>query len=81
MTKLALALPLALSMAFAPVTAAFADTTSAKHHVKRAPAPVAQQHKIACTKYGCFPIARNCTPYGQLDWRGNPTGYDGIACR
>ena len=81
MKNLTLALPLAFSMALAPLSFASAETSSTKHHVKRAPARVVQQPKVACTKLGCFPIARNCTPYGQLDWRGNPTGYDGIACR
>ena len=81
MTKLTLALSLTLAMALAPLSIASADAKTTKHHAKRTTARVAQQPKIACTKYGCFPISPNCTPYGQLDWRGNPTGYDGIACR
>jgi hypothetical protein len=81
MTKLTLALPLALSMALAPMSIAGAETISTKHHVKRAPARVVQQNKIACTKYGCFPIASRCTPHTQLDFWGNPTGYDQIICR
>ncbi len=36
---------------------------------------------VACTKYGCFPVAPNCRPQTQLDWWGNPTGYDQIVCR
>lgn len=41
----------------------------------------AEPAHIACTKYGCFPVAPNCRPQTQLDWWGNPTGYDAIACR
>jgi hypothetical protein len=26
-------------------------------------------------------VPRNCTPHTQLNWWGNPTGYDAIACR
>jgi len=81
MTKLTLALYLALSMALVPLSLASAETNSGKHHAKRAPARVVQQPKVACTKLGCFPVAPNCTPHTQLDWRGNPTGYDAIGCR
>jgi len=75
------ALPLLLAMAAAPLSLASADTKPAKHHAKRTTAHVVQQQKVACTKLGCFPVAPNCVPHTQLDWRGNPTGYDGIACR
>jgi hypothetical protein len=81
MTRVIFAVPLLLAFAAAPLSLALADTKPANHHAKRTPARVVQQQKVACTKLGCFPIAPNCTPYGQLDWRGNPTGYDGIACR
>lgn len=81
MRNLTLALPLALSMALAPLSLASADTASTRHPVKRAPARVVQQQRVACTKLGCFPVAPNCVPHTQLDWRGNPTGYDAIACR
>ena len=79
MTRL-LTLTVALAIAAAP-SLAFAETSSSKHHVKRAPTRVVQQPKVACTKLGCFPVAPNCTPHTQLDWRGNPTGYDAIGCR
>jgi hypothetical protein len=37
--------------------------------------------QIACTKLGCIPIPPQCHPQGgMLDFRGNPTGYDGIVC-
>jgi hypothetical protein len=46
-----------------------------KHHVRKA------SGQIACTKAGCFPIPARCHPQGgMLDFRGNPTGYDGIIC-
>lgn len=81
MTKLTLTILVALSIGSAPFSLAAAQTASAKHHAKRQHARVVQQPKVACTKLGCFPIASRCTPHTQLDWRGNPTGYDQIICR
>ena len=81
MTRTMFALPLLLSLAAAPLSVASADTKPAKHHHKRSLARVVPEQKVACTKLGCFPVAPNCAPHTQLDWRGNPTGYDAIACR
>ncbi len=55
------------------------STTQAQtsHAARRAVPP----SHIACTKLGCFPVAPNCYPHTQLDWWGNPTGYDQITCR
>ena len=71
--KLASLVMLAAALALAPGVA------SAKHSKKYVRS--AQPSQIACTKYGCYPIAPNCHPTTQYDWRGNPTGYDAIACR
>jgi hypothetical protein len=56
-----------------------AGAKQSKKHVAHNAA--AQPTHIACTKYGCFPVAANCRPQTQLDWWGNPTGYDQIVCR
>jgi hypothetical protein len=72
--KLALTIALAVGMALA---SGAANAKHSKKHVVRA----AQPEHIACTKYGCYPIARNCRPQTQYDFWGNPTGYDAIACR
>lgn len=72
--KLASLTMIALAITLAP------SISSAKHirkHVVR----TAQPEHIACTKYGCYPVPPNCIPHTQLDWWGNPTGYDAIACR
>ena len=73
--KLASVIALAFAIAVAP---GFADAAQpkSKKHVR-----TAQPAKIACTKYGCYPIAPNCQPTTQYDWWGNPTGYDRIVCR
>jgi hypothetical protein len=71
--KLIFMLALALSVALAPGIATAKQT---KKQVRSA-----QPAHVACTKYGCFPIAPNCRPQTQLDWWGNPTGYDRIVCR
>jgi hypothetical protein len=68
---------LMISLAFALASGAAEAKQSKKHHVVR----TAQPEHIACTKYGCYPVPRNCTPHTQLNWWGNPTGYDAIACR
>jgi hypothetical protein len=66
---------LAAAIALAPGLAEAAQ--SKKPRVNRNTQP---EH-IACTKYGCHPIPPNCTPATQLDFWGNPTGYDRIVCR
>jgi hypothetical protein len=77
--KLASLMMLATVLALAPGVAAAKQAKKhvEKHHVTR----TAQPKHIACTKYGCYPVPANCTPHTQLNWWGNPTGYDGIACR
>jgi hypothetical protein len=65
-----------LAVAFA-ITSGLAEAKQSKKHVTRTAPP---EH-VACTKYGCYPVPANCTPHTQLNWRGNPTGYDAIACR
>ncbi|HZD91032.1 MAG TPA: hypothetical protein VE224_13100 [Pseudolabrys sp.] len=49
-------------------------------HYRRARHRYRDGRKIACTPGGCHPIPRGCYPTPQLDWRGNPTGYDAIVC-
>lgn len=73
--KLASLIMVAAALALAPGVASAKQVK--KHHVTR----TAQPEHIACTKYGCYPVPANCTPHTQLNWFGNPTGYDGIACR
>jgi len=65
---------LAAAIALAP---GIAVAKQSKKHVVRS----AQPPHVACTKLGCFPVAPNCRPQTQLDWRGNPTGYDQVVCR
>lgn len=65
---------LATALALAPGIATAKQST--KHVVR-----TAQPEHVACTKYGCYPVPANCTPHTQLNWWGNPTGYDAIACR
>jgi hypothetical protein len=48
-----------------------------QRHVTR---PQARQRKIACTRYGCFPVPPGCHPIIAFDPFGNPTGYDAIFC-
>ena len=71
--KFASLMMLAAALALAP---GVAMAKQGKKHVR-----MAQPAKIACTKYGCHPIAPNCQPTTQYDWWGNPTGYDRIVCR
>lgn len=72
--KLVCLLALAAAIALAPGAA---GAKQKKHHVTHP----AQPAHVACTKYGCYPIASNCRPTTQFDWWGNPTGYDAIVCR
>jgi hypothetical protein len=72
--KLVSMIALAAAIALTPGLA------SAKQSKKSA-ARTAQPAHIACTKYGCYPIAPNCRPATQYDFWGNPTGYDRIDCR
>lgn len=72
--KLAAMMMLAAAVALTPGTA---GAKQSKKHLTR----TAQPTHVACTKYGCYPIAPGCQPTTQLDWRGNPTGYDRIVCR
>jgi hypothetical protein len=74
--KLVSTIALAAAIALAP---GIAGAKQNNKHVTRSAA--AQPAHIACTKYGCAPVAPNCRPHTQLDWRGNPTGYDQIVCR
>ena len=74
--KLASIIALAFVIAIAP---GFADAAQTKN--KKQITRSAQPAHVACTKYGCFPVAPNCRPQTQLDWWGNPTGYDQIVCR
>jgi hypothetical protein len=71
--KLASLILLAAAVALA---SGAADAKQKRKHVR-----TAQPEHIACTKYGCYPIAPNCRPVTQYDFWGNPTGYDAIACR
>jgi hypothetical protein len=71
--KLASTIVLAFAVALA---SGAADAKQKRKHVTR----TAQPAHIACTKYGCYPIAPNCRPQTQYDFWGNPTGYDAIAC-
>jgi hypothetical protein len=71
-----LAVVISLAVAFA-LASGLAEAKQGKKHVVRTAPP---EH-VACTKYGCYPIARNCRPQTQYDFWGNPTGYDAIACR
>jgi hypothetical protein len=71
------AMMISFSVALALTSGLAEAKQSRKHHVVR----TAQPEHIACTKYGCYPVPRNCTPHTQLNWWGNPTGYDAIACR
>ena len=71
--KIATLIALAAALALAP------DAATAKS--KKRAANSAEAGHVACTKYGCFPIASNCQPQTQFDWWGNPTGYDQIVCR
>ena len=73
--KLVWMIALAASVAFTP---GFADAAQSK---KQRTARTAQPSHVACTKYGCYPIAPNCRPTTQYDFWGNPTGYDRIVCR
>jgi hypothetical protein len=72
--KLASLLMLTAAIALAP---GVSIAKQSKKHVVRS----AEPNQIACTKYGCYPIARNCQPTTQYDFFGNPTGYDRIVCR
>ena len=72
--KLISILALAVAIALAP---GIATAKQNKKQITRS----AQPAHVACTKYGCFPVAPNCRPQTQLDWWGNPTGYDQIVCR
>ena len=58
---------------------ALAAKTKKKAVRHRARAQPEQQ--IACTFLGCHPVPAGCHPQIGYDWRGNPTGYDAIACR
>jgi hypothetical protein len=71
--KLATLAALAVAISLAPGVAL---AKQSKKYVRKA-----QPSHIACTKYGCYPIAPNCKPATQLDFWGNPTGYDRIVCR
>ena len=71
--KLASLTMIALAIALAP---SVAGAKQSKKYVRSA-----EPARVACTKYGCQPIAPNCRPTTQYDWRGNPTGYDAIVCR
>jgi hypothetical protein len=73
--KLASLLMVAAAVALAPGIATAKQ--SKKHHVVR----IAEPGHIACTRYGCFPVPSNCRPHTQLNWWGNPTGYDAVTCR
>jgi hypothetical protein len=77
LTMLALTLALAPGIAGAKQANTPAKKPVEKHHVAR----TTQPEHIACTKYGCYPVPANCIPHTQLNWWGNPTGYDAIACR
>jgi hypothetical protein len=72
--KLVSMIALAAAIALAPGVAAAKQT-------KKRVTQTAQPSHVACTKYGCYPIAPNCKPATQLDFWGNPTGYDRIVCR
>jgi len=37
--------------------------------------------QVACTPFGCQRIPPNCHPKTTYYWNGDPTGFDGIACR
>ena len=38
------------------------------------------EQQIACTFLGCHPVPAGCHPQIGYDWRGNPTGFDVVAC-
>ena len=71
--KLASLLMVTAAIALAP---GMATAKQSKHYLR-----TAQPSQIACTKYGCFPIAPSCFTTTQYNWRGDPTGYDRIVCR
>ncbi len=37
--------------------------------------------QIACTRWGCRPIPRNCRITTEYDFFGNPSGFDAVVCR
>ena len=71
--KIASFLMITAAIALAP---SFAGAKQSKKYLR-----AAQPSQIACTKYGCFPIAPNCQTTTQFNWQGDPTGYDAIVCR
>lgn len=42
----------------------------------------ARGNQVACTRFGCRPIPRNCRITTEFNpWSGNPTGFDAVVCR
>ncbi len=59
------------------------DVSAQSRKRKRTQRPVrARGNQVACTRFGCRPIPRNCritTEYNP--WTGNPSGFDAVVCR
>lgn len=66
--------PQAASQTLAPTQVQY------RRHYRRERRSYYGGRQIACTPYGCHPIARGCHPTPGYDFWGNPTGYDDIVC-